>query len=216
MNIYEKLQTMRVALQNENISKSGKNTGVGYSYFELQDFIPLINIMMLEAKVLSVLTYTKELAILRIINSEKPEEFIDFTSPMSEATLRGTHPVQNLGAVETYIRRYLYITAFEIVDNDQLDSTHSLEAPKTPTKTITTPNNSDVPSCPRCGGEMWDNRTNKKNPKAPDFKCKNENCKDEKGYTTAMWLPKEEPIKQVDELSPMPTEEEIDIDNLPF
>jgi hypothetical protein len=34
----------------------------------------------------------------------------------------------------------------------------------------------DVPSCPKCGGEMWDNRGRKTNPRAPDFKCKNKNC----------------------------------------
>lgn len=31
---------------------------------------------------------------------------------------------------------------------------------------------SPVPPCPKCGGEMWDNRRDKKNPRAPDFKCK--------------------------------------------
>lgn len=34
-----------------------------------------------------------------------------------------------------------------------------------------------VPSaCPNCGGGLWDNRGKKKNPKAPDFKCKNKGC----------------------------------------
>jgi len=41
--------------------------------------------------------------------------------------------------------------------------------------------------CPQCGGEMWDNRQNKTNPKAPDFKCKDPNCLDDKGYVTAVW-----------------------------
>ncbi|HUS60620.1 MAG TPA: hypothetical protein VMY34_00395 [Acidimicrobiales bacterium] len=30
-----------------------------------------------------------------------------------------------------------------------------------------------MPACPICGGAMWDDRTSKRNPKAPDFKCKN-------------------------------------------
>jgi hypothetical protein len=30
--------------------------------------------------------------------------------------------------------------------------------------------------CPICLGEMWDNRRKKRNPRAPDFKCKNKNC----------------------------------------
>ena len=42
---------------------------------------------------------------------------------MSEAQLKGCHPVQNLGAVETYIKRYLYQNCFEIVENDALDET---------------------------------------------------------------------------------------------
>ena len=42
--------------------------------------------------------------------------------------------------------------------------------------------------CVKCGSEMWDNTKNKKNPKAPDYKCKNKECLDEKGYVTAVWL----------------------------
>ncbi|HEX6534547.1 MAG TPA: Rad52/Rad22 family DNA repair protein [Gemmatimonadaceae bacterium] len=34
----------------------------------------------------------------------------------------------------------------------------------------------DVPPCPKCGGRMWDNRLGKRNPKAPDFKCRDRNC----------------------------------------
>jgi hypothetical protein len=34
----------------------------------------------------------------------------------------------------------------------------------------------DEPSCPKCGGRMWDNRLSKRNPKAPDFKCRNRSC----------------------------------------
>ena len=34
----------------------------------------------------------------------------------------------------------------------------------------------DEPSCPRCGGRMWDNRLSKRNPKAPDYKCRSRSC----------------------------------------
>ncbi len=46
----------------------------------------------------------------------------------------------------------------------------------------------EVPACPNCGGPMWDNREGKTNPKSPDFKCKDKECKDGKGMTTALWL----------------------------
>jgi hypothetical protein len=34
----------------------------------------------------------------------------------------------------------------------------------------------DVPACPMCNGRMWDNRVGKRNPKAPDFKCRDRRC----------------------------------------
>ena len=34
----------------------------------------------------------------------------------------------------------------------------------------------DAPSCPKCGGAMWDNRESKRNPRAPDFKCRDKAC----------------------------------------
>jgi hypothetical protein len=30
-----------------------------------------------------------------------------------------------------------------------------------------------MPLCPICGGAMWDDRESKRNPRAPDFKCRN-------------------------------------------
>jgi hypothetical protein len=46
---------------------------------------------------------------------------------MSEAALKGCHPVQNLGAVQTYIRRYLWVAALEIVEHDAVDSSPGKE-----------------------------------------------------------------------------------------
>lgn len=123
MNIYSKLQKMRVELQRMNLKKSGKNTFAGYSYYELGDFLPAINQLMLDNGVCSTVTFGDEVASLTLVNSEKPEESIIFTSPMKDATLKGAHPIQNLGAVETYSRRYLYMAAFEIVEADVLDGT---------------------------------------------------------------------------------------------
>ena len=130
MNIYEKLQTMRVALQSKNLKKSGQNSFAKYSYYELADFLPAINQIMLENKVTSIITFNSENAVLTLVNTEKPDEVITFTSPMREAVLKGAHPIQNLGAMETYSRRYLYMTAFEIVENDTLDAVHDKKANK--------------------------------------------------------------------------------------
>ncbi len=54
--------------------------------------------------------------------------------------------------------------------------------------------------CPKCGGEMYDNTNSKKNPKAPDYACKDANCKDpQTGYKTGVWkdrLPVSTPPQQ--------------------
>ena len=122
MNIYEKLQEARVELQGMNLKKSGKNSFAQHDYYELADFMPHINRIMLDKKLTGFCSFTEDLASLTLVNSEKPEERIVFTSPMSKANLKGCHEVQNLGAVETYQRRYLYTTAFEIVETDLLDT----------------------------------------------------------------------------------------------
>jgi hypothetical protein len=51
---------------------------------------------------------------------------------------------------------------------------HTTTAPAGDAATGATPTGSPV--CPKCGGPMWDNREGKKNPKAPDFKCKDKGC----------------------------------------
>ncbi len=121
MNVYSKLQQARVKLQSSALKKSGKNKHQNYEYFELGDFLPSINKIFNELKLFSSVSFTSELATLKVVNSEKPDEVIEFTSPMAEAELRGVQPIQNLGAIQTYQRRYLYMNALEIVEHDALD-----------------------------------------------------------------------------------------------
>lgn len=127
--VYAKLQKARIKLQSAAIKKSGHNKFAGYQYFELGDFLPTINEIFNELGLCSVISFDKELATLRIIDTDNGGS-ITFTSPMADAHLKGCHPIQNLGAVETYSRRYLYVTALEIVEHDALDATTGSDAPK--------------------------------------------------------------------------------------
>ena len=123
--VYAKLQQARMMLQSAPLKKSGHNKFAGYQYFELGDFIPTVNKIFAEIGLCSTISFTSEVATLQIIDFEHGG-IITFTSPMAEANLKGTHPIQNLGAVETYSRRYLYVTALEIVEHDALDSSQPL------------------------------------------------------------------------------------------
>lgn len=127
--VYAKLQKARMMLQAAPLKKSGHNKFAGYQYFELGDFLPTINQIFYELGLCSTVSFTKDYADLRIVDTDNGGSIV-FTSPMADANLKGCHPIQNLGAVETYSRRYLYVTALEIVEHDALDATTGSEAPK--------------------------------------------------------------------------------------
>lgn len=122
MSVYKKLQEARILLQNTKLSKSGKNKFAGYEYFELGDFLPAIQNICQKVGLCGVVSFTHEMAYLTIYDTDG-DSVISFTSPMSSAALKGCHDVQNLGAVQTYLRRYLWTNAFEIVEHDALDAT---------------------------------------------------------------------------------------------
>lgn len=130
MNVYQKLNAAREKFHSIELKKSGHNKFAGYKYFELGDFIiPALEIFK-EFGLTGIISFGKETADLRIINNEKPEEVIVIESPMSSAALKGCHEVQNLGAVQTYLRRYLWVAALEIVEHDALDSSKPVEEKK--------------------------------------------------------------------------------------
>lgn len=122
MSVYKKLQEARILLQNTKLNKSGKNKFAGYEYFELGDFLPQIQNICQKNGLCGMVSFTAETAYLTIHETEG-DGFVTFTSPMSSAALKGCHDVQNLGAVQTYLRRYLWTNAFEIVEHDALDAT---------------------------------------------------------------------------------------------
>lgn len=123
MNLYQKLQTARIALQNTKLKKSGHNRFAGFKYFELGDLLPHINNIFDDLGLISAFNIDSTgLASLMIVDTEKPDEKLFFTSPTADAQVKGTTPVQALGAVHTYLKRYLYLNALEIVENDMLDA----------------------------------------------------------------------------------------------
>jgi hypothetical protein len=145
MNVYQKLNIARAKFHGIALKKSGHNKFAGYKYFELGDFIiPALEIFN-EVGLTSVVTFGTEISHISIIDNEKPEDRIIISSPMSSAALKGCHEVQNLGAVQTYLRRYLWVAALEIVEHDALDSSKPVEEKK---KVVITPAQGIVDSLP--------------------------------------------------------------------
>lgn len=119
--VYSKLQAVRAGLAEQKLNKSGKNKFSGYSYYELSDFMKSITRLCDKNKLCTAFDFTSHFAVLRIINAEKPQEVLTFHSPMAKAEVKGCQSIQNLGAIETYERRYLYLMAFDISEPDGLE-----------------------------------------------------------------------------------------------
>lgn len=125
-SVHKKLMEARIALQSIQMKKSGTNKFAGYQYFELGDFLPHIQKIFQDIGLCGFISYSNEYATLTITDFEDGSEII-ITSPMAEASLKGVHPIQNMGAIETYSRRYLWMTALEIVEHDALDSSEGVD-----------------------------------------------------------------------------------------
>lgn len=127
MNLYEKITNIKSDFLKANVKKSGKNKFANYTYYELADITPVLIELCKNYKVFTKFSYTKEFATLEIVNIENPNEREIYTSPMEELDLKGCNKIQALGGVETYQRRYLYLSAIDIIENDMFDSTISEE-----------------------------------------------------------------------------------------
>ena len=143
MNVYKKLQQARLKLQSAPLKKSGRNTFAKYEYFELADFLPTIQTIFAEVGLCGAVSFGTEIATLTIVDTDATEitqgNFAVFSSPMSTAELKGCHAIQNLGAVQTYLRRYLWVAAMEIVEHDSLDATTGKDEPKKAEPTVVSP-----------------------------------------------------------------------------
>jgi len=120
--VYSKLQKARVLLQEQPLKKSGFNSFAGFKYFELSDFLPSINIIFDNLGLCSVFSISEGEATLRIYDSEFGG-VIYFSSPTAEAGAGKAPPIQALGSMHTYLRRYLMLNALEITEHDAVDAT---------------------------------------------------------------------------------------------
>ena len=146
MNVYARLAKARVMLQKKALKKSGENKYAGFKYFELADFLPSVNEIFAEVGLCSQFYITTEkaenlapegyepyytdmpsVAYLEIINTDMPSQSVTFSSAIAEAAMKGASPIQQLGSVHTYMRRYLWLEAMEITECDGVDALNQKE-----------------------------------------------------------------------------------------
>lgn len=128
MSVYKKLQAARLQLVNSGIKKTGHNTYGGWQYYELGDFIPTVHKIFDEVGLCGVVTFG-DTATLTVYDAEG-EGKIEFSTPIVYAEAAKGQPIQLLGSTHTYLRRYLWLLAMEIVEADAVDATKQEEKPE--------------------------------------------------------------------------------------
>ena len=137
LNLNESIIKIRVKLQNSKIKKTGKNKFAGFEYYELGDFLPKLNELMLEENINDLFTIENDEAKLILIKGEEKQEykipFRIFETPLTKDGKQSMQDIQYLGALNTYYKRYLYLNAFGITDGEVINLMN-LEEIKEPIK----------------------------------------------------------------------------------
>jgi len=126
LNIYEKIQKIKVDLLNCDLKRSGENKFAGFKYYQLKDFMPDVIKLCDKYKVCTVIKFGENFAELSAIDTEIQEnnEYtkITITAPTVDIDVPKGNKMQALGGIQTYIRRYLFMALFDIVEDDQFDA----------------------------------------------------------------------------------------------
>lgn len=150
LSLNESIIKIRVDLQNFKIKKSGKNKFAGFDYYELSDFLPKLNELMLQYGVNDKFTIEEEKATLTLIKGNETQTysmpFKIFDTPINKKynkdldeyiEVKSMQDIQYLGALNTYYKRYLYLNAFGITDGEIIDGMNNDDLEKKTTKRTT-------------------------------------------------------------------------------
>lgn len=125
-NLNESIISIRVKLQSSKLKQSGFNKFANFKYFELADFLPRLNELMLEEKVNDRFYIDNDCAVLELVKGDELNTykvpFIMFPTPLNKNGQPSMQDIQYLGALNTYYKRYLYLNAFGITDGEVIDS----------------------------------------------------------------------------------------------
>ena len=136
-NVYIKLAQARLKFLQAGASKSGKNMHLEFKYFELEDIVPTATQIFADLNLIHMVSFKDGTAKMVVLDAEHPAEEVVFELPFREiepiVSNKGnvvTNALQALGASVTYLRRYLWMMALDIVESDSIDANLKPEEPE--------------------------------------------------------------------------------------
>lgn len=153
VNIYGKLLEARKRFLDAGIKKTGINRYAEFKYFTLDDIIPLKQEIFRDLGLADTISFGQDVASLTIVNIDNPSESVFFQSQLAPDESLIKNPIQKVGAIQTYVRRYLYLLALDIIESDGIEestgkpeneSGKKEEAPKKSNKPVSPEKREDI------------------------------------------------------------------------
>lgn len=130
MNIYEKITEVRMAILKKGITKDAK--GYSYKYIDLPQIESIITEECAKVRLLTVVDFANNIASIRVfdldiaddslmLRGDIPALVISVPCDYSLVDIKGSQPIQKVGGMMTYMRRYLYMQLFAISEHDAVE-----------------------------------------------------------------------------------------------
>ena len=125
MNIFKKINDVRVAIYKRAIGKDAK--AFNYFYIDLPQIEGIITEECAKVGLLTVVDFPDGHATLTAYDTEAeegslfPSVKISVPCDYTLVDIKGSQPIQKLGGMMTYMRRYLYMQMFAISEHDAVE-----------------------------------------------------------------------------------------------
>ena len=130
MNLYQKVAKIKGEMSSMKFSKTGRNSFTKFNYFQLDDFEPTLEKLCSQYGVVTYFMFALDAARMVVVDADDPNQKIEVDSPVDVSFGKTSSKMQDIGAMQTYARRYLFMSFFGITESDFLDEVAGKDIPK--------------------------------------------------------------------------------------
>lgn len=130
MNLYQKVAKIKGEMSSMKFSKTGRNSYTKFNYFQLDDFEPTLEKLCSQYGVVTYFMFALDAARMVVVDADDPNQKIEVDSPVDVSFGKTSSKMQDIGAMQTYARRYLFMSFFGITESDFLDEVAGNDTPK--------------------------------------------------------------------------------------
>ena len=130
MNLYQKVAKIKGEMSSMKFSKTGRNSFTKFNYFQLDDFEPTLEKLCSQYGVVTYFMFALDVARMVVVDADDPTQKIEVDSPVDVSFGKTSTKMQDIGSMQTYARRYLFMSFFGITESDFLDEVAGMDNPK--------------------------------------------------------------------------------------